>query len=44
MTDSLYNSALGHPLEDTAAEVRHVIDGVNDGRGTIGKLVTDDTL
>ena len=31
-------------LQDTVAEVRQVVSGINDGQGTIGKLVTDETL
>ena len=31
-------------LQDTVAEVRQVVSGVSAGQGTIGKLVTDETL
>jgi phospholipid/cholesterol/gamma-HCH transport system substrate-binding protein len=31
-------------LQDTVTEVRGVVSGITNGQGTIGKLVTDDTL
>jgi phospholipid/cholesterol/gamma-HCH transport system substrate-binding protein len=31
-------------LQDTVAAARQVVNGVSEGRGTIGKLVTDETL
>ncbi len=31
-------------LQGSVAAAQRVVNGVNEGRGTIGKLVTDDTL
>jgi phospholipid/cholesterol/gamma-HCH transport system substrate-binding protein len=45
-TDQLYDSALGTVtnLQDAVTEVRSVVNGVSNGQGTLGKLVTDETL
>jgi phospholipid/cholesterol/gamma-HCH transport system substrate-binding protein len=45
-TDELYNSALGTVtnLQDAVTQVRSVVSGITNGQGTLGKLVTDETL
>ena len=44
--DELYDSALGAVtnLQDAVTQVRSVVSGITNGQGTLGKLVTDETL